>query len=69
MRQKKEKPTGDFLNARAFGELIDLSRESVYNAIARGDLQAVRIGRTIRLPRAQLDLLLIEDDRDAHDQI
>ena len=63
---KKAEPTGEYLDARAFGELIDLSRESVYRAVARGDLQAVRVGRSIRLPRAQLDLLLAEGDRDAH---
>ena len=66
MSLKKAEPTGEYLDARAFGELIDLSRESVYRAVARGDLQAVRIGRAIRLPRAQLDLLLAEGDRDAH---
>jgi excisionase family DNA binding protein len=51
---------GTYLDARAFGELLDLNRESVYRAIARGDLQAVRVGRSIRLPRAQLDALLID---------
>jgi excisionase family DNA binding protein len=63
---KKTEPTGEFLDARAFGELIDLSRESVYRAIARGDLRAVRIGRAIRLPRAQLDALLAEGERGGH---
>ena len=63
MSLKKTQPTGEYLNARAFGELIDLSRESVYRAVARGDLQAVRIGRTLRLPRKQLDSLLADGER------
>ena len=58
----KKTATGDFLDPRAFGELLDLNRESVYKAIARGELQAVRIGRAIRLPRAQLDEMMAADD-------
>ena len=56
MSQKKT-ATGEFLDPRAFGELLDLNRESIYKAISRGELQAVRVGRAIRLPRSQLDHL------------
>ena len=61
MSQRKT-ATGEYLDPRAFGELLDLNRESVYRAIARGDLLAVRVGRSIRLPRAQLDSLVIGAD-------
>jgi excisionase family DNA binding protein len=54
--------SGLYVDARSFGELLDLNRESVYRAIARGDLQAVRVGRSIRLPIAQLDSLVIGAD-------
>ena len=58
--------SGEFLSPRAFAELLDVNRETVYRAIARGDLQAaVRVGRSIRLPRAQLDALLIGTDNQA----
>ena len=67
MSQRKT-ATGEYLDPRAFGELLDLNRESVYRAIARGDLRAVRVGRSIRLPRAQIDALLIEGSRDADNQ-
>jgi excisionase family DNA binding protein len=67
MSQRKT-ATGEFLDPRAFGELLDLNRESVYRAIARGDLQAVRVGRSIRLPRAQLDALLIEASTGTNNQ-
>ena len=56
----KKRSTGEFLDAREFGELTNLNRESIYKAIARGELQAIRIGRAIRLPRNQLDSLLAE---------
>ena len=61
---ERKTSSGEFLDPRAFGKLLDLNRESVYRAIARGDLQAVRVGRAIRLPRAQLDGLLIGTDAD-----
>ncbi len=54
--------SGEFLSPRAFAELLDLNRESVYRALARSELQAVRVGRSIRLPRAQLDALLAAGD-------
>ena len=65
---ERKTATGEFLDPRAFGALLDLNRESVYRAIARGDLQAVRVGRSIRLPRAQLDALVIGGNRDADKQ-
>ena len=62
--------SGEFLSPRAFAELLDVNRETIYRAIARGDLQAaVRVGRSIRLPRAQLDALLIEANTDADVQL
>lgn len=61
--------SGEYLSPRAFAELLDVNRETVYRAIARGDLQAaVRVGRSIRLPRAQIDALLIETTTDADRQ-
>ncbi len=68
MSERKPEPTGEFLDPKSFGQLVDIHRESVYRAIARGDLQAIRVGRSIRLPRAQLDALVIGDNRDADNQ-
>ncbi len=56
MSQRKT-ATGEYLDPREFGELLNLNRESIYKAISRGELQAVRVGRAIRLPRSQLDHL------------
>lgn len=57
---ERKKSTGEYLDAREFGEIMNLNRESIYKAIARGELRAIRIGRAIRLPRNQLDSLLVE---------
>ncbi len=67
MSQKKT-ATGEFLSAREFGEMLDLNRESVYRAIARGELAYLTVGRAIRLPRSQIDNLLAEKARDPGDQ-
>lgn len=65
MSQRKKLPTGDYLDPLSFAELLDLHRESIYRAIARGELQALRVGRAIRLPRSQLDSLLRRGDESA----
>ena len=41
-----------------FAELADLSRNAVYQMVARGELPAVRFGGAIRLPREKCDRLL-----------
>ncbi len=67
MSLRKTAPTGEFLDPRSFGELLDLSRETVYRLIARGELKAFRVGSAIRLPRKQLDSLLSGDAEDRTD--
>ncbi len=62
---ERKTSTGEFLSAREFGEMLDLNRESVYRCIARGDLIAIRVGKSLRLPRNQLDALLV--GHDAHE--
>lgn len=61
-------PQEPAVHERAFGELLDLSAETIYLGIARGDLEAIRIGRVIRLPRAQLASLVIGGVGDADAQ-
>jgi excisionase family DNA binding protein len=60
--------SGKFLSPREFAELLGLNRESVYRALARSELQAVRVGRSLRLPRAQIGALLAGGDCDADNQ-
>ena len=65
---ERKSSSGEYVSARTMGAMLNINRESVYRAIARGELQAIRVGRSIRLPRAQLDALLIEGNRDADNQ-
>ncbi len=59
MSRKKEAPTGEYLSPMQMGLTLDLCEETVYRLIARGELAAVRVGRRLRLPRNQLDSLLL----------
>jgi excisionase family DNA binding protein len=68
MSERKPEPTGEFLDPKSFARMVDLHRETIYRAIANGDLIAVKIRGAIRLPRAQLDSLLIDGSRDADNQ-
>jgi excisionase family DNA binding protein len=48
----------EVLTAREAAAILRVGRNQLYQAVARGQLGAVRIGRTIRIPRqALLDLL------------
>jgi excisionase family DNA binding protein len=48
------------LKVKEAAAILRVGRNQLYQAVARGDLHAVRIGRTIRIPRtALLDLLSI----------
>ena len=68
MSERKPEPTGEFLDPKAFGKLLDLHRETIYRGIASGDLVAVKIRGAIRLPRSQIEELLAGGDRDAANQ-
>jgi len=48
----------EVLTAREAAAILRVGRNQLYQAVARGELGAVRIGRSIRIPkRALLDLL------------
>jgi hypothetical protein len=48
------------LSVPVAGILLDLSRQGAYDAVARGDLPAIRIGRKLVVPVAKLRRLLGE---------
>ena len=48
------------LSVPVAGRLLDLSRQGAYDAVARGDLPAIRIGRKLVVPVAKLRRLLGE---------
>lgn len=41
-------------------ELLGLSRNSMYSAIARGEIPSIRVGRRLLIPKAALSRLLSE---------
>jgi excisionase family DNA binding protein len=48
----------DVLKVREAAAILRIGRNQLYEAVARGELHAIRIGRTIRIPKqALLDLL------------
>ncbi len=63
MSRKKEAPTGEYLSPLQMALTLDLCEETIYRLIARGELEAVRVGRRLRLRRNQLDFLLVGNGR------
>jgi excisionase family DNA binding protein len=52
------------MNVEEAGEMLGISRRSAYRAAANGELPALRIGRRLLVPTAQLlDLLGISRER------
>lgn len=49
----------------ATGQLLGLSRQSTYDAAARGEIPTIRIGRRLLVPTAALRRLLAIDDQAA----
>ena len=42
------------------GELLGLSRNAAYEAVARGEIPSVRVGKRILVPRAGIEQMLNE---------
>ena len=48
----------EMLTVKEVAAILRVGRNQLYDAVARGDLRAIRIGRTIRIPKPTLlDLL------------
>ena len=59
----------EVLTAREAAAILRIGRNQLYQAIARGELAAVRIGRSIRIPKqALLDLLAAASAPPASDE-
>jgi len=48
------------LTVEEAAQLLGLSRGSIYEAIRRGDIPSLRVGRRILVPRVALERLLAE---------
>jgi excisionase family DNA binding protein len=52
----------EVLTVREMAAILRVGRNQLYEAVARGEVRAVRIGRSIRIPKtALLDLLSLPD--------
>ncbi|WP_194793209.1 helix-turn-helix domain-containing protein [Raineyella fluvialis] len=47
--------TGDLDGRRGIAEQLGVQPQSIYGLIHRGELRAVRIGTTIRVPQSAID--------------
>ncbi len=54
---KKEK---EFYKVREVAELLDISLPTAYRWVNEGYLQAVKIGRTVRIPREAIEQMKSE---------
>jgi excisionase family DNA binding protein len=54
----------ELLKVKEVAAILRVGRNQLYEAVARGDIHAVRIGRTIRIPKTVLlDLLTVPPSR------
>ena len=67
-----EKRNQHVLTVEEAGQMLRLGRNSMYSAIARNEIPAIRVGRRLLVPRAALDRLLseanIEEDQTGGDE-
>jgi excisionase family DNA binding protein len=47
-----------YLRVRDYAERFNLSESAVYEKIERGEIKAIRIGKTVRIPSAEMDRYL-----------
>jgi excisionase family DNA binding protein len=47
-----------YVRVRTFAERFDLSESAVYKKIERGEIRAIRIGKTIRIPSPEMERYL-----------
>lgn len=55
MSGAKTPPEGEYLTPVEVAALLKVSRNTVHRLIEYGDLEALRIYRTVRIPRAALN--------------
>jgi excisionase family DNA binding protein len=51
----QEKVMAEVMSARELAALLGLTENTVYKKVRRGEIPAVRIGRSIRFPRKQME--------------
>ena len=59
----REVDMGEVMSARELAALLGLKENTVYRKVRRGEIPAVRIGRSIRFPRRQMEEWLRQETR------
>jgi excisionase family DNA binding protein len=54
----KEKPERVVYEVPEAGAMLGLSRNASYEAVARGEIPSIRIGKLIRVPKVAFDRML-----------
>ena len=67
MEQPKDLPLHSLLKPQEVAAFLRISKATVFAAIARGALPALRWGNTIRIPRARLLAVLHQHESGASD--
>ena len=57
-RSRKSDPNCQTLTVEAAGEIMGIGRNQAYEAVHRGELPSIKIGKRILVPKALLDKLL-----------
>ena len=48
------------INVKRFAKVLDISRDSAWRSINRGDVAVIRLGKRVLVPTRELDRLLSE---------
>ena len=51
------------ISVEEFGQIIGIGRNSAYQAVERGDVRAVRLGKRILIPKTELTRILAGERR------
>lgn len=53
--QETEKPGGGPLSAKKAGAALGLSADRIYRLVRSGELRAIRVGKSVRIPADELE--------------
>lgn len=62
-RKDRMEDTRLVLNVDTVAKMLNLSRNSVYAGIKRGEIPHISVGKRLLIPRAALEKMLTQDER------
>jgi excisionase family DNA binding protein len=64
MTDREHRPVSAVLTVEEVAELLRIGRAAAYQGVRQGTIPSIRLGRTIRVPRAKLLALLGEQEQE-----